>query len=388
MQRPNRPGRFYVTPPDPEWEDFTRPDTPDVRILDGRLRMGSGTNDARRFVRAKSRKRGFNFGWPANREGGFVPEGTLFFNPDQAHPPRPAPPPPPSHDPVPGPSSGSNNCSSSSGNNNDVMSRLLSVLECPVCLDYISPPIQQCREGHLVCSRCRPRLESCPKCRQPFADIRARALEQIAEVVPYPCYNTGCGAMPTLAERQAHESICPFREYPCPIEPCSWAGPRPSVPQHMGQHHPDFLVTSSNHEVRLTLTQHMNEEKSFVMHCFDEIFHCVMGVDCLQDIFVGLVMYLGPRNNAKDFDFELKFKRDSPPHTCVSIHRAALEESHLGTQLSGTSAVVISFSTLREVIQEEMSRPPILTVYITVTRRIKSSTSSSPASPNPSPSLN
>lgn len=64
MQRPNRPGRFYVTSPDTGsscrhlffdifkcfiyliyililniiliGEDFTRPDTPDVRILDGR----------------------------------------------------------------------------------------------------------------------------------------------------------------------------------------------------------------------------------------------------------------------------------------------------------------------------------------------------------------
>ena len=44
-------------------------------------------------------------------------------------------------------------------------------------------------------------------------------------------------------------------------------------------------------------------------------------------------MYVGPRNNAKDFEFELKFKRDTPPYTSISISRTVLEETHVGTQV-------------------------------------------------------
>ena len=45
-------------------------------------------------------------------------------------------------------------------------------LECPVCFEVPSmgEPIYQCREGHLVCSQCEPKLSKrkvndCPKCR-------------------------------------------------------------------------------------------------------------------------------------------------------------------------------------------------------------------------------
>ncbi|CAB4061086.1 SIAH1 [Lepeophtheirus salmonis] len=33
---------------------------------------------------------------------------------------------------------------------------ILSLLECPVCLDHITPPIKQCTKGHLVCIDCFP----------------------------------------------------------------------------------------------------------------------------------------------------------------------------------------------------------------------------------------
>ena len=42
---------------------------------------------------------------------------------------------------------------------------LASLFECPVCFDYVLPPILQCQSGHLVCSSCRPKLSCCPTCR-------------------------------------------------------------------------------------------------------------------------------------------------------------------------------------------------------------------------------
>lgn len=38
---------------------------------------------------------------------------------------------------------------------------LASLFECPVCFDYVLPPILQCQSGHLVCSSCRPKLSYC-----------------------------------------------------------------------------------------------------------------------------------------------------------------------------------------------------------------------------------
>ena len=46
-----------------------------------------------------------------------------------------------------------------------------SELECPVCLETASAPIYMCMEQHLVCGGCRPRIASCPECRQPYNDV-------------------------------------------------------------------------------------------------------------------------------------------------------------------------------------------------------------------------
>lgn len=48
---------------------------------------------------------------------------------------------------------------------------LASLFECPVCFDYVLPPILQCQSGHLVCSICRPKLTCCPTCRGPLGNI-------------------------------------------------------------------------------------------------------------------------------------------------------------------------------------------------------------------------
>ncbi|KAF5275362.1 hypothetical protein FQR65_LT04190 [Abscondita terminalis] len=63
------------------------------------------------------------------------------------------------------------------------MSSILSVLECPVCLDTISPPVYQCDNGHLVCLRCRTRTERCPVCRIRLTKGRSLLAEQVYHTI-------------------------------------------------------------------------------------------------------------------------------------------------------------------------------------------------------------
>ena len=57
------------------------------------------------------------------------------------------------------------------------------LLECPVCFETIdSVPIYQCRNGHVVCKNCHPKLETCPICRQLHdGPIRNLKLEEMVE---------------------------------------------------------------------------------------------------------------------------------------------------------------------------------------------------------------
>jgi hypothetical protein len=82
---------------------------------------------------------------------------------------------------------------------------LLDALECPVCLEYMTPPITMCSSGHSLCQACRPRLTRCPTCRRPLLGIRNYALEHLArdlQLPPLPAYAPEATCLDTCSYEQ------------------------------------------------------------------------------------------------------------------------------------------------------------------------------------------
>lgn len=59
---------------------------------------------------------------------------------------------------------------------------VLNEIECPVCLEYMSPPISLCRRGHNLCHNCKKFSSKCPICMEKFITNNV-ALEAIADKV-------------------------------------------------------------------------------------------------------------------------------------------------------------------------------------------------------------
>jgi len=98
------------------------------------------------------------------------------------------------------------------------------VLECPVCYECMEPPIRLCRNGHSICSKCRPRLNNCPICRRTILLTRNFALEAVAEQCLEKCGNcdVGCNVKKTnVQDIINHMEICPYRwvYYICTLRP-------------------------------------------------------------------------------------------------------------------------------------------------------------------------
>jgi hypothetical protein len=108
-----------------------------------------------------------------------------------------------------------NGSSSSNSSISESGTDLASLFECPVCFDYVLPPILQCQMGHLVCSSCRSKLTCCPTCRGSLGNIRNLAMEKVASNVKFPCKhsNNGCAASLVYTEKVDHEEVCEFRPY-------------------------------------------------------------------------------------------------------------------------------------------------------------------------------
>ena len=104
---------------------------------------------------------------------------------------------------------------------------LLTLLTCLQCGCLVSPPVAQCRKGHLYCLSCKwaplncsptdpPQirksqgLNSCRICKQTFVDAPNQALEKMVGMIGLPCkYGArGCSELVFLPSRLQHETLC------------------------------------------------------------------------------------------------------------------------------------------------------------------------------------
>ncbi|CAG0922179.1 unnamed protein product [Notodromas monacha] len=200
---------------------------------------------------------------------------------------------------------------SASGPVND----LAQLFECPVCFDYVLPPILQCSSGHLVCSTCRPKLTCCPTCRGALGNIRNLAMEKVASTVMFPCKyaSSGCNVSLLHTEKVEHEDCCEFRPYtcPCPGSSCKWLGSLEQVMPHLLHVHKSITTLQGEDIVFLATDINLPGAVDWVMmqSCFGHHFMLVLEkqekVDGHQQFFA-IVQLIGTRKQADNFAYKLE----------------------------------------------------------------------------------
>jgi E3 ubiquitin-protein ligase SIAH1 len=149
---------------------------------------------------------------------------------------------------------------------------LLKDLECPVCMEYMVPPIQLCKNGHNTCSKCRESVQRCPTCRAEFLETRNVALENFARRLKYPCDNrqSGCLDRFSIEHIAEHHTVCAYRKLKCPFqinEHCSSKCRKSDMRNHLEKAHKRSLQATST--LRSDLFQDMIVR---VLFCFGELF--------------------------------------------------------------------------------------------------------------------
>ena len=81
------------------------------------------------------------------------------------------------------------------------------ILECPVCFETIlSLPVYQCKNGHVICKQCIPKLKNCPICRDDSKPVRNLKIEEIVQKIEGPQIFSG-GRTKSIKWRQARVYI-------------------------------------------------------------------------------------------------------------------------------------------------------------------------------------
>jgi len=147
----------------------------------------------------------------------------------------------------------------------DIEQIILSVLECPVCMEYMRPPIILCVNGHNICHTCRRKLDDCPTCRKRFLSTRCVGLEKVAREFKYPCtyQQFGCKEVFAHDKLDEHQAECLYRQLTCPAARCSphiqcdWTGNYSEARNHLMENHLEMCSDYGE-----------TESRSFLALCF------------------------------------------------------------------------------------------------------------------------
>ncbi|KAI5620220.1 E3 ubiquitin-protein ligase Siah2 [Silurus asotus] len=193
---------------------------------------------------------------------------------------------------------------------------LTALFECPVCFDYVLPPILQCQAGHLVCNQCRQKLSCCPTCRGPLTpSIRNLAMEKVASTLPFPCKYASAGCLLSLhhSEKPEHEEVCEFRPYtcPCPGASCKWQGSLEAVMPHLMHAHKSITTLQGEDIVFLATDINLPGAVDWVMmqSCFGHHFMLVLEKQEKYEghqQFFAIVLLIGTRKQAENFAYRLE----------------------------------------------------------------------------------
>jgi E3 ubiquitin-protein ligase SIAH1 len=182
---------------------------------------------------------------------------------------------------------------------------VLSDLECPVCMEYMVPPIELCTNGHNICSKCRESVQSCPTCRAKFTGIRNLALENIARKQKYPCANrqSGCLELFSIEHIAQHNDVCVYGKIKCPFQRsghCSWKGIKSDFKEHAKAAHPQHLFQTS------AVNFYVLGNATAILSCFDNLFTCYQKIH--DDRLYCVAQLIGTSSEASKYKCEFTLR--------------------------------------------------------------------------------
>ena len=224
--------------------------------------------------------------------------------------------------------------------------KVMELLECPICLETMGPPIYQCREGHLICGMCRRKVNKCPTCRVTLDNIRNRALENMVAKMVIPCPNRGygCTITPRFEDLARHAMVCDHRLYRCPRSRslCTWEGPLSEVADHLKEKHNLTFALDTNGVLDETYSNPEGvktavwegpmvryQGETFLVH-FEQI---------PSGDYVAFIRFFGNEENASRFRYRMNIKCNGRVMIWESVPRSIRE--HAKDVISSNDCMII-----------------------------------------------
>jgi len=215
---------------------------------------------------------------------------------------------------------------------------LLSGLECPVCMEYMKPPITLCANGHNICNICKQNLPHCPTCRQQFLNTRNVTLEKVTTELKYPCMyrNYGCMEIYKLDLIGVHQEKCQYIPQPCPVNKlnlgtCTWTGISSSMMSHLKHAHNNVCIDYYGHgsfynrgAFPISGVTHDTKYCKLILYGNNVLYS---RSEIQNGIFYSVLQYIGPSADAAKYQYKLQFfNKERTESLAVCLLARSLDE--------------------------------------------------------------
>ncbi|KAF5278672.1 hypothetical protein FQA39_LY00714 [Lamprigera yunnana] len=239
-----------------------------------------------------------------------------------------------------------------------VDSDILLELECPVCNEYMVPPIYQCVVGHSICSTCKPLMNECPTCRDKIAATRNFSLEKLTRIIKYNCKykDLDCPFQSNSEEIKDHEAKCKFGPYNCPFDEfreCKWKGKLSDIIYHAKTfHEDDILEVNYLTWAYLDASSEDIDEDCYLIKSFGSLFRIIFKF--CSKMFYWSIQYVGPPEEAEKFMYELDIGDNSGLNQRLYIKRKCCALlSYKNSCTDPLTCVQIPFDLIKPLLNQE-----------------------------------
>ncbi|XP_060523897.1 uncharacterized protein LOC132700534 [Cylas formicarius] len=184
---------------------------------------------------------------------------------------------------------------------------MLSDLECPVCFEYMPPPIYQCLTGHCICATCKPSLKECPICKAELDNTQNFTLEKVAMKLNYPCkyYKMGCPESFKSTEIRTHEESCEYGPYDCPVgelTSCKEKCNRSKIINHIEIYHGNYILKSDR--INIAMDDAKQEcDRYYLIKFRSKLFKLCFAYR--EEVFKWVLQLVGPAEESKNYKYEI-----------------------------------------------------------------------------------
>lgn len=204
---------------------------------------------------------------------------------------------------------------------------ILEILECPVCREYMVPPIAMCESGHSICTICRHKLNKCPTCTKNFSKARNFALEYIAGKIEYPCryLEFGCKETFSLEHIASHQTKCRYQAHVCPFsivetKSCLWQGPIAAVESHVKAKHAELCNSTTQAGKYKTRLWSIENGPLWcrAMFSMDEVFFWYSRI--IDTHLYSCVLFVGLGDRALNYKYRITINKTDGSGTASACH--------------------------------------------------------------------